>query len=67
MFNIINKFNDYKYLIINPFEQKLLIEGHYKLIQGETKNGQSFTDLRLMFAHLAKEIGKKVVLVGFEV
>ncbi|PEC49616.1 hypothetical protein COJ46_01825 [Bacillus sp. AFS077874] len=50
-----------------PYEQKLVIEGHHKLIQGETKNGQSFVDSRFMFAHLAKEIGMKVVLVGFGV
>lgn len=48
-----------------PYEQKLLIEGHHKLIQGETKNGQSIVDSRFKIAHLAKEIGKKVVLVGF--
>ncbi|MEH7613975.1 hypothetical protein [Gottfriedia acidiceleris] len=47
-----------------PYEQKLVIEGHQNLIQGEMKNGQSFVDSRFMFAHLAKEIGKKVVLVG---
>jgi hypothetical protein len=50
-----------------PYEQKLVIEGHHKLIQRETKNGQSFVESRLIFAHLAKEIGKKVVLVGFGV
>ncbi|PFH87249.1 hypothetical protein [Bacillus sp. AFS088145] len=50
-----------------PYEQKLVIDGHHKLIQGETTNGQSFVDSRFMFAHLAKEIGKKVVFVGFGV
>ncbi|ODG92621.1 hypothetical protein BED47_18190 [Gottfriedia luciferensis] len=50
-----------------PYEQKLVIEGHHKLIQKETKNRQSFVDSRFMFAHLAKEIGKKVVLVWFGV
>jgi tetrahydromethanopterin S-methyltransferase subunit B len=50
-----------------PYEQKLLIEGHHKPIQEATKNGRSFADSRLMFAHVAKEIGKKVVLVGFGV
>ena len=50
-----------------PYEQKLVIEGQHKFIEGETKNGQSFVDSRFMFAHLAKEIGKKVVLFGFGV
>ncbi|PGZ92730.1 hypothetical protein COE53_10030 [Bacillus sp. AFS029533] len=50
-----------------PYEQKLLIVGHHKLIQGETKNGQSFVDSRFMITQFAKEIGKKVALVGFGV
>ncbi|UPM56351.1 hypothetical protein [Gottfriedia acidiceleris] len=50
-----------------PYERKLLIEGLHKLIQEETNNPQSFVDSRFTFAHLAKDIGMKVVLVGFGV
>ncbi|PGS46421.1 hypothetical protein [Bacillus sp. AFS041924] len=52
-----------------PYEQKLVIEGHNKLIQAqaETKNGHSLVDSRFMFAHKTKKIGKKVLLVGFGV
>ncbi|MEE6450877.1 hypothetical protein RAH41_09910 [Gottfriedia acidiceleris] len=45
-----------------PYEQKLVIEGYHKLIYEENKIGQSFVDSKF-----SKEIGKKVVLVGFGV
>ncbi|PET58520.1 hypothetical protein CN514_14765 [Bacillus sp. AFS001701] len=50
-----------------PYEQKLVIEGYHKPIQEKTNNGQSFVDSKFMFAHLTKEIGMKVVLIGFGV